>query len=168
MGRKITLIFIIAALAGGILIAFRLRDCRQIPQKGRIEAAQVLLQEQADGYIDGDTIYVHGIWGYGYAQNISSGVITDFPICGIPESDWNRNPGVKKVIFGKFARQSEWFVDDGDADNDWRKYEIPLRNRFPGVENIIIEKGNPYLKNGSQTGCVGIQDAVLAKPPYFH
>lgn len=40
MGRKITLIFIITALLGGILIVFRLGDCRQTPEKGRVEAAQ--------------------------------------------------------------------------------------------------------------------------------
>ena len=100
----------------------------------------MLSVSQADSYTIGDTMYVHGDWGYGNELRLSgSGVVTDSPMCGIRLRDHNN---VKKIIFGKFARIPEW-------------------------ESVVIEKGNPYLRYNSKTQVLDWVDARNAKAPYF-
>lgn len=166
MGKRITLILIIIALAGGILTFYQYKVHEKIIADSVTESAQVLSVSQADCYTIGDTMYVHGDWGYGNELRLSdSGVVTDSPMCGIRLRDHNN---VKKIIFGKFARIPEWESDDcEDTDYSLPLYSLSLKERYPGLESVVIEKGNPYLKYDSKAQILNWVDARNAKAPYF-
>ena len=173
----------IVAVAGAALTAVRWKSCADGQDGCQVEEMPRLTEEQAEFYIlpDGETAYLHGVWGIDPELNSESGALSGNPACQmrIRRDDADapqRNEKIRKLIIGKYARMPQ--MTDGKVE-DWQSlsegnhsdfdYEIGyvrLKRFYPNLETVEIEGGNPYA--GYKEGILYRLNENLAKPPYFH